>query len=211
MSDQEASAAVFRERIFPILFMLIVTVVFIALVSGIYLGTKDTVDRNELLYVERAVLYAANVPLPQSNSAIEDLYSVRVTEHRDAHGSIRYYEVAGTNGTPISYVVPASGPGLWGEIDAVVGFDSTLSSLTGIDFTAQNETPGLGARISEDWFREQFRGKSGPFTLVPEGTKATTPQQFDAITGATITSTAVKNIVNKTKENVQQIVQDGAN
>ena len=39
-----------------------------------------------------------------------------------------------------------------------------------------------------------------------EGTDTTDPQEFDAITGATITSTAVQNILNKTLEQAPEIV-----
>ena len=43
-----------------------------------------------------------------------------------------------------------------GKIDAVIGIKRDFKELTGISFTANNETPGLGARITEKWFCEQF-------------------------------------------------------
>ena len=193
MSDQEVKINVFKERIFPVLFMFIVTVVFIAVVSGIYLATQENVIRNERLYLMEAVLYASDITVPEDAAAIEETYNSRVREVSDSDGVISYYEVAGTG-----FVFPAAGPGLWGEIETVVGFNSDLSRITGLDFIKQNETPGLGARISEEWFRAQFRGKKGPFTRVPEGTGTTSDTEFDAITGATITSTAVQNILNST-------------
>ncbi len=197
MSDAAPHVDVYRERIFPVLFMLLLTVVFIAIVSGIYLATREKVVRNEQLYLKRAVLSAAGLTVPKNPADQEALYNSRIREVLDKQGTLRYYTVS-ANGTTTGYVFPAAGPGLWGEIDAVVGFDASLSRLTGVDFTKQNETPGLGARISEDWFKNQFKGKTGPFTRVPEGTKSTSPTQFDAITGATITSRAVQQILNKT-------------
>ena len=98
-----------------------------------------------------------------------------------------------------------SGPGLWGEITAAVGMDRNLERLTGVDFLKQNETPGLGARIAESWFREQFRGKRGPFTTVAEGLAAG-ENQFDAITGATNTSNSVKDLLNGTIAQVKDLV-----
>jgi Na+-transporting NADH:ubiquinone oxidoreductase subunit C len=77
----------------------------------------------------------------------------------------------------------------------VVGFAADRQRLSGIDFLKQQETPGLGARIGEPWFKQQFKGKRGPFTTVGEG-EPSAENQFDAITGATITSNAVKAIVN---------------
>ncbi len=70
----------------------------------------------------------------------------------------------------------------------------------------QNETPGLGARITEKWFKEQFRGKSAPFTMAAEGTSEK-PGELDAITGATKTSQAVLRIVNRSAEAVQDLIE----
>jgi Na+-transporting NADH:ubiquinone oxidoreductase subunit C len=87
-----------------------------------------------------------------------------------------------------------------------VGFDARLEKLTGVDFLKQAETPGLGARIGESWFREQFRGKRGPFSTVGEGEPAA-ENQFDAITGATLTSNFVKDLLNAAVGQVGELVQ----
>ncbi len=205
MSEAATRVDFYKERIFPVLFMLIITVVFIALVSGIYLATREMVLRNEKLYLKNAVLFAAGLPVPADPAQADAFYSSAIGEVLDSDGNVKYYTV--TSGTVISgYVFPASGPGLWGKIDAVVGFDASLSRLTGVDFTKQNETPGLGARISEDWFKLQFRGKTGPFTRVPEGTQSTSGGEFDAITGATITSAAVEKILNSMIETAPAVL-----
>jgi Na+-transporting NADH:ubiquinone oxidoreductase subunit C len=73
--------------------------------------------------------------------------------------------------------------------------EKDLKTLTGIEFIKQNETPGLGGRITESWFKEQFRGKRWPLTVVPEGDPAG-DQEFQAITGATNTTNAVRDILN---------------
>ena len=67
-----------KERIFPVVFMLLVTAFFIAGVSGIYLATRDNVLRNEQLYLKRAVLFAAGIEIPESAEQIENLYLERV-------------------------------------------------------------------------------------------------------------------------------------
>lgn len=206
MSTKESSINIYKERVFPVLFMLIVTAVFIAMVSGIYLATRENVLRNERLYLKRAVLFAADIRVPETNLEIEDLYNRSISEKVDQDGQIQYYEVTRGGSGIQGYVLPAVGPGLWGEIEAVVGYSVDLTELTGIDFTKQNETPGLGARITEAWFRTQFRGKTGPFTRVPEGTEGEGTQEFDAITGATITSTAIQNILNKQLDAAARIV-----
>ena len=205
MSEAAPSVNVYKERVFPVLFMFIVTVVFIALVSGIYLATREIVLRNEQLYLKRAVLFSAGLPVPDAAEKQENLFFDVIRETRDQEGNIKYYTVI-SGGDTAGYVLPASGPGVWGEIEAVVGFDAVSRRLTGVDFIKQNETPGLGGRITEMWFREQFKGKTGPFIRVPEGTGSDSETEFDAITGATLTSKAVQQILNETIENASEIL-----
>ncbi len=208
MSTQEAGINVFRERLFPIIFMFLVTAVFIAMVSSIYLATRETVVRNEELYLKRAVLFAAKINIPDSPAEVESTFQNRIEPVTGENTeTVNYYRVLESGGAPTGYVIPVEGPGLWGTISAVVGFEEGLNEFTGVDFTANNETPGLGGRITERWFREQFRGKTGPFTLVPEGTEGESDTEFDAITGATITSTSVRNILNETLETAPDIIE----
>jgi Na+-transporting NADH:ubiquinone oxidoreductase subunit C len=86
----------------------------------------------------------------------------------------------------------------------MIAVDPTASKVLGISFYSHSETPGLGARISERWFTEQFQGlKIHPvegnkeiFYLKPEGT-GQAPNELDAVTGATGTSRAVETFVNQ--------------
>ncbi|MBE0618532.1 MAG: FMN-binding protein, partial [Proteobacteria bacterium] len=67
--------------------------------------------------------------------------------------------------------------------------------ILGLSFTKHQETPGLGGRITEPWFRDQFQGK--PVRPPPEGgpplqfvyRQPRSPREVEAITGATQTST----------------------
>ena len=63
-----------KERIFPVVFMVAITVVFISVVSGIYLSTRDMVKLNESLFLKRAVLYAADITVPVKGSAVDKVY-----------------------------------------------------------------------------------------------------------------------------------------
>ena len=93
-----------------------------------------------------------------------------------------------------------------GKIGAAVGFTDQLNgTMTGIAFTSHNETPGLGARIEEASFRLQFAAKTGPFTVRRKG-EAHAKNKFDGITGATITTAAVCDLINATIEEAPRIV-----
>lgn len=77
----------------------------------------------------------------------------------------------------------ASGKGMWGEITLVFVYDLAESKVIGLRVTEQNETPGLGDRILEEDFSQQFVNWKG-------GT-------IDGITGATTSSRSVERIVSK--------------
>jgi Na+-transporting NADH:ubiquinone oxidoreductase subunit C len=195
-----------RRSLFTILFMLAVTFVFISVLSLIHVLTQDTIRLNETLVVKRAVLYAAGLEVPQSAVEANNLYQDRVKEVADAEGNVQYYEVLDAPGGAVqSYVFPVIGAGLWGELESVVGVETDLKTLTGIEFIKQNETPGLGGRITEAWFKEQFRGKRWPLKVVPEGEPAGN-QEFQAITGATNTTNGVQGILNERLPKAEEAV-----
>jgi Na+-transporting NADH:ubiquinone oxidoreductase subunit C len=192
--------SVAKKRIFPVVFMLLITLVFISITTVIYTFTKDTIALNERLRLKRAVLNSAGVELPDDPVKIEKAFDSRVSEVRDDTGRVRYFEVRSSDSTAVeSYVVVRIGAGLWGEITAGVGFDKDLESFRGLEVIDQVETPGLGGRIGETWFKEQFRGKRPPLSTVPEG-DPTTENQFQAITGASYSTGAILDIMNSSQE-----------
>ncbi len=89
-----------------------------------------------------------------------------------------------------------TGPGLWGNVSLAVGVNADGSQITGVQVLFDVETPGLGGRIGEPWFTGQFKGLETSQGVVfnPSGQKL--PNGMDAIAGATITSTAVRDILN---------------
>jgi Na+-transporting NADH:ubiquinone oxidoreductase subunit C len=196
-----------RRSLFTIFFMFAVTLVFIAVLSLIYVLTRDTIRLNESLVLKRAVLYVAGLEVPQTGIEADALYQERVKEVKDQGGNVLYYEILDSPGGAVqSYVVPVLGAGLWGEIGSVVGVEKDLKTLTGIEFIKQNETPGLGGRITESWFKEQFRGKRWPLSVVPEGDPAG-DQEFQAITGATNTTNGIRDILNNRLARAEQAIQ----
>lgn len=188
-----------NRRVSLVLFTIAVTIVFIAPVTFVHLVTRPIVTLNEEVFLKRAVLDAAGLALPETSADAKALFDVRVeplaAPPAAGPSSEPVYRVKDEAGATAGWVVTRTGPGLWGDITVVVGFAADRGRLTGIEFLKQSETPGLGARIAERWFKEQFRGKRGPFTTVGEGEPAA-ENQFDAITGATSTSNAVRDILN---------------
>ncbi|HEB32119.1 MAG TPA: FMN-binding protein [Spirochaetes bacterium] len=202
------SSEKFKTRIFPVLFMFVITFVFISVTTVIYTITKDKIKFNATIRFKRAVLYSADISTPEEPDKIEEIYVERVEEIKDEDGNIKYFNVyADDLETVNANVVIKTGAGLWGEITMAVAFDSETKSIKGVEVIDQNETPGLGGRISESWFKEQFRGKISPLTKVAEGEPAGN-DQFQAVTGATYTTNAVMDIVNLSSEEIPEIIRN---
>ena len=101
------------------------------------------------------------------------------------------------------YVIPVRGKGLWGPIWGYVALNDDLNTIYGAVFDHKGETPGLGAEINMDWFEEPFSGKtlfneSGEFvsiTVVKGGADPGDPHGVDGISGGTITSKGLEDML----------------
>lgn len=117
-----------------------------------------------------------------------------------------YYEATDKNGTVIGYVFNTASKGYGGDVPLTVGIDAT-GTVTGIvPGDLSNETPGLGQNASNPSFTEQFVGANGPITVVKN---APGENEIQALTSATITSTAVANAVNAAEDLFHEITGGG--
>ena len=98
---------------------------------------------------------------------------------------------------------------MWNPIKGFLALDSSLTTIQGITFYKQEETPGLGGEIVKDFFTERFIGKrifiegeDGEGDIIGidllRGGGATADNEVDAITGATGTCKKVEEMLNKT-------------
>ena len=106
------------------------------------------------------------------------------------------------------YVIPLYGAGLWDAIWGYIALDSDRNTIVGASFDHKGETPGLGAEINQYWFEDQFIGKtifdeSNNFVSV-KAVKGGAPQGdmhgVDGISGGTITSDGVSNMISERLE-----------
>ncbi len=108
------------------------------------------------------------------------------------------YEKDGEQG----YVVPLLGTGLWGPVWGNIAFAGDFNKVVGTTFGHKGETPGLGAEIALPVFQHEFINKqifdeSGTFKsiAVKKAADKNSPYEVDAISGGTITSTGVSNMI----------------
>ncbi len=100
------------------------------------------------------------------------------------------------------WIVEVTPSGFGGLIDMMVGVDKS-GAVTGVSIVSMSETSGLGANASRESFRSQYVGKTGSVKLKKQG------GEIDALTGATVTSTAVTKGVNTALAVVQELMKEG--
>ncbi|MCF7870565.1 MAG: FMN-binding protein [Candidatus Omnitrophica bacterium] len=105
------------------------------------------------------------------------------------------------------YAAIASGQGYGGEIRIMIVTGRNLEKIKGIEIIESNETPGLGSKIQEKDFKNQFKNLEirKPISYTKE--KPAKPNQIQAITGATISSKSVVEILNKEIEKLRYKIQ----
>ncbi len=136
----------------------------------------------------------------------------QTTEHtvigRDGRPA-RVYRVPDDDGQLAGWVIAAGGLGFADRIDLLIGLDPELNTMTGMFVIDQKETPGLGNFISSESFRGQFAGKSTeePLLVVKED-PAAGRNEIRALSGATISSESVANIVNVAIENLREPLRE---
>ncbi len=104
------------------------------------------------------------------------------------------------------YIIPVRGKGLWGPIWGYISLENDKNTVYGASFGHKGETPGLGAEIETAAFQEQFKGKKilddqGGFVSVKVmkgGAHAGNTHEVDAISGATVTSRGVSEMLERT-------------
>lgn len=184
-----------REGLRTVFFMFVLSLVLIASVSALHLATAERVSRNAALFMQRAVMDVAGIPVPHDPDAVAQWYAASVeSEPAGKPTAFRVRDAA--TGEVRSLAFMCRGRGLWGSITLLIGMSPDRSTFREFRILEQNETPGLGARIAEAWFMRQTFGKRGPFTLVPEGRRSALPTEIDGITGATVSSVAVRDMLN---------------
>jgi len=102
------------------------------------------------------------------------------------------------------YVIPIVGNGLWGPIWGNICVGEDMKTILGASFGHKGETPGLGAEITQGffvnrWIGEEISDDNGNATKfeIVKNNSGTEPVKVDGITGGTITSVGVQEMVNR--------------
>lgn len=112
--------------------------------------------------------------------------------------------VAKSGNTQIGYVSKMLPVGYGGAIELLVAFDME-GVIGGIQILSHSETPGFGANAEKSAFSDQFKAQLAPLTVTKT---APNEGEIQAITGATITSSAITEAVNHAASYIEEHQQE---
>ncbi len=183
-------------------FIILVALVFAGFTAWVHGKLIARIRLNDETRNSRHLLDVMGIHVPREAGPAE----IRdIEKHQVEEGNVDGLEVYRSfdkNGRPTGYAFPIGGKGFWGRMRGLLALHNDLDTIKGIVFTSHEETPGLGARVDEKWFRDQFKGiklsnspEKGQFVFIGRGAPGG-KNRVDAITGATMTSTAVDRFLN---------------
>ncbi|HIJ65337.1 MAG TPA: NADH:ubiquinone reductase (Na(+)-transporting) subunit C, partial [Candidatus Hydrogenedentes bacterium] len=149
--------------------------------------TTGNVVRNvqlEAFYGEETAMF----PAPQNTAGIAEIPERMVV----------FLVLEG--GGPDRLILPIEGKGLWSTLYGFLALDAATLEVRGITFYEHGETPGLGGEIENPTWQALWNGRrafdeAGNVILRVVKGKANAPNEVDGLSGATMTSRGVSNLV----------------
>jgi Na+-translocating ferredoxin:NAD+ oxidoreductase subunit G len=179
---KSAGSKILESKIYPLVFLVIIVLISVSLVMVIGNMTQAKIAGQR----DAEILKQLNIIFP---------------EMTDFKYLDQYYEIyAGNDIAGFAFTV--TGKGYGGDINMLAGIDSNYN-VKALTILSNTETPGLGTRIEENAFTDQFKGLGmQDINLTKDGGK------IDAITGATISSKAVTDALRGQLEEITGIIKN---
>ena len=203
-----------NSNAYIIIYSSILVIVVAFLLAFIFKALKPMQDANVALDQKKQILYSLNIRGLDGHEA-EAKYAEVVKEEKTENGQTVY--LCNVDGEDV-YVFAMKGMGLWGGISGFVAIhDQDGPTVYGAYFNHESETAGLGAEIkdSQAW-QEKFIGKKvfkdgNDDVALSVVKKVEDPEtQVDCVTGATLTSNGVNDMIHEGLKPLVQKMQKAA-
>ena len=163
--------------------------------------TQADAKYKEVVVADRVIDEKGKVLLPGTTGGENAGFKLESKDYKE--GKLALY-ICRVNGET-KYVIPVYGMGLWGPISGYIALNADKSTVYGVYFNHESETAGLGAEIKDNkaW-QEKFQGKKlfkngddKAIALSVEKKVEDPTTQVDAVTGATLTSNGVRDMLHE--------------
>jgi len=216
-----ASPAPVIEEPAPSSSRMIATMGAIGLLAGIlivftYQLTFPVIKRNKAIALQRAVFEVVPGAVEKRTFSEDDGELILLEGENEAVR--KYYAGYDSSGRLTGIAIEAAGQGFQDLLRILYGYSPDCNCIVGMKVLESKETPGLGDKIEKDArFRENFvaldatlsgenREMAHPITMVKHGEKSEA-WQVEAITGATISSRAIANILRESSSRAVPVIE----
>lgn len=173
------------------MFKLGLNLLIISAVAALLLALTNSVTASTIAQRNEQANAEARKLVLESAQDFEEVKDVKTDNSKGVEVS-DIYEAKDASGNTVGYTLKVLPSGYGGTIELMVGIDSAKGQVSGINVVSNSETAGLGAKSTDPEFSDQYKGKPlEELSVLKNGTPGDT--EIKAISGATITSTAVTN------------------
>ena len=173
------------------MFKLGLNLLIISAVAALLLALTNSVTASTIAQRNEQANAEARKLVLESAQDFEQVKDVKTDNSKGVEVS-EIYEAKDASGNTVGYTLKVLPSGYGGTIELMVGIDSAKGQVSGINVVSNSETAGLGAKATNPEFSDQYKGKPlEELSVLKNGTPGDT--EIKAISGATITSTAVTN------------------
>jgi len=173
------------------MFKLGLNLLIISAVAALLLALTNSVTASTIAQRNEQANAEARKLVLESAQDFEEVKDAKTDNSKGVKVS-EIYEAKDASGNTVGYTLKVLPSGYGGTIELMVGIDSANGQVSGINVVSNSETAGLGAKATDPEFSDQYKGKPlEELSVLKNGTPGDT--EIKAISGATITSTAVTN------------------
>jgi electron transport complex protein RnfG len=167
-------------------------------------GLSPRIEQNKINKRNRLV----GELLPEAKNFVPLNEPIEVESVRGRKEAVEVYKAMSAAGQCVGWSFNADGSGFQDKIELVVVVDANFEKLAGFNVLSSNETPGFGDQIKGDYYRDQYKGiPAGELKLVTMGDPKKIDSEIVAITGATISSEAVVEIISRFVTQIKEQMQ----
>ncbi|MDD2210082.1 MAG: FMN-binding protein [Candidatus Cloacimonetes bacterium] len=196
--------------LFPIVFMLIMVLIFAGILSIAFRTSESKIEAHRQNTYQKRILSTLSAKIAETTGSKADKILAQYPESYEKYvykinnknlGRNAYRAVVADS--TVAFCFEIGGKGLWGTMQALVSTSTDFRTILDFAIVEQQETPGLGARIEEEWFLAQFRNRlfvtapdapgdvTRKYEFIAETQEPENDGQLKRVTGATITSDSV--------------------
>ena len=132
-------------------------------------------------------------------SVLDAKIDVAILKRREHRSHVYMVKKSKSDSTPRMYIFPIRGKGLWSTLRGFLAIDTDLKTIRGITYYEHAETPGLGGEVDNPDWKKKWPGKiaidDAGKVIIRVTKTASSNSDVDALSGATITSNGVTNML----------------